>query len=425
MTLARMQRHQIKELCASFAPMFSATPGWTKQAYHSIDTGNAHPIRAQPYRMSPQAKTAIEREIQDMLQMGVIHPSNSAWASPGVLVPKPDGEICFCVDYRKLNTVTRPDNYPLPRTDELLEKLGRAQFISTLHLTNGYWQVPLDESIKERSAFITHVGLSEFNVLPFGLQNAPATFQKLVDSVLAGLGDFAVTYLNDVAIFSDSWVEHLEYLQKVFEHIREAGLTVKAKKCQIGLNRVTYLGHQVGQGTINPPQAKVNAIQKWPVPKSKKQVQSFLGLAGYYRRFVQHYSQIATPLTDLTKKKQPNAIQRTEECQKAFNQLKATLMSDPVLSAPDFDKPFRVTTDASKRGVGAVLMQEGLDQEFHLVMFLSKKLSERESHWSISKKECYAIVYALEKLCPYVWGRCFHLQTNHAALKCLHTHQGK
>ncbi|CAM4589164.1 unnamed protein product [Lepidochelys olivacea] len=421
MTLGRMQRQQIQELCTSYAPTFSATPGLTERAYHSIDTGNAHPIRVQPYRVSPQAKTAIEREIQDMLQMGVIRPSESAWASPVVLVPKPDGEIGFCVDYRKLNAVTRPDNYPMPRTDELLEKLGRAQFISTLDLTKGYWQVPLDESAKERSAFITHLGLYEFIVLPFGLRNAPATFQRLVDGLLAGLGEYAVAYLDDVAIFSDSWTDHLEHLQKVLERIREAGLTVKAKKCQIGLNRVTYLGHQVGQGTISPLQAKVDAIQKWPVPKSKKQVQSFLGLAGYYRRFVPHYSQIAAPLTDLTKKKQPNAVQWTGKCQKAFNKLKATLMSDPVLRAPDFDKPFLVTTDASERGVGAVLMQKGPDQEFHPVVFLSKKLSERESNWSVTEKECYAIVYALEKLRPYVWGRRFHLQTDHAALKWLHT----
>ncbi|CAM5107448.1 unnamed protein product [Eretmochelys imbricata] len=415
-----MERQQIKELCTSFVPVFSAILGQTKRAYHSIDTGNTRPIRAQPYRVSPQAKAAVEREIQDMLQMGVICPSGSAWASPVVLVPKPDGEIRFCVDYRKLNAVTRPDNYPMPCTNKLLEKRGCAQFISTLDLTKRYWKVPLDESSKERSAFITHVGLYEFNVLPFRLQNALATFQKFVDGLLAGLGESAVAYL-DVAIYFDSWAEHLEHLQKVFERIREAGLTVKAKKCQIGLNRVTYLEHQVGQGTINPLLAKVNAIQKWPVLKSKKQVQSFLGLAGYYRRFVPQYSQIAAPLTDLTKKKQPNAVQWTEECQKALNQLKATLMSDPVLRAPDFDKLFLVTTDASKRGVGAVLMQEGLDQEFHPVAFLSKKLSEKESHWSISEKECYAIVYTLEKLRPYVWGQCFHLQTDHAALKWLHT----
>ncbi|CAM4413476.1 unnamed protein product [Caretta caretta] len=224
-----------------------------------------------------------------------------------------------------------------------------------------------------------------------------------------------------MAIFLDSWEEHLEHLQKVFKRIKEAGLTVQAKKCQIGLNRVTYLGHQVGQGTINPLQAKVDVIQKWPVPKSKKQVQSFLGLAGYYRRFLLQYRQIPTPLTDLTKKKQPDDIQWTEECQKAFNQLKVTLMSDPMLRAPDFDKSFLATTDASKRGVGAVLMQEGQDQEFHPVVFLSKKLSERESNWSVSEKDCYAIVYALEKLRPYVWGWHFHLQTDHAALQWLHT----
>ncbi|CAM5149086.1 unnamed protein product [Natator depressus] len=212
------------DLCISYVPMFSATPGLTEWTYHSIDTGNAHPIRAQPYRVSPQAKTAIEREIQDMLQMGVIRPSGSTWTSPVVLVPKPDGEIRFCVDYLKLNAVTRPDNYPMPCTDELLEKLGWAQFISTLDLTKGYWQVPLDESAKERSAFTTHVGLYEFNVLPFGLWNAPATFQRLVDGLLAGLGEYAVAYLDDVAIFLDSWAEHLEHLQKVFERIREAGL---------------------------------------------------------------------------------------------------------------------------------------------------------------------------------------------------------
>ncbi|CAM4582616.1 unnamed protein product [Lepidochelys kempii] len=252
MTFGRMQRQQIQELCTSYAPTFSATPGLTERAYHSIDTGNAHPIRAQPYRVSPQAKTAIEQEIQDMLQMGVICPSCSAWASPVVLVPKPDGEILFCMDYRKLNAVTRPDNYPMPCIDKLLEKLGWAQFISTLDLTKGYWQVPLDESAKERSAVITHVGLYEFNVFPFGLRNAPSTFQKLVDDLLVELGEYAIAYLDDVAIFSDSWTEHLEHLQKVFERIREVGLTVKAKKCQISLNRVTYLGHQVGQGIINP-----------------------------------------------------------------------------------------------------------------------------------------------------------------------------
>ncbi|CAM4686103.1 unnamed protein product [Lepidochelys kempii] len=214
MTLGRMQRQQIKELCTSYALTFSATPGLTERAYHSIDTGNAHPIKVQPYWVSPQANTAIEREIQDMLQVGVIRPSGSAWASPVGLVPKPDGEIRFCMDYRKLNAVTRPDNYPMPRTDELLEKLGRAQIISTLDLTKGYWQVPLDESAKERSAFTAHVGLYEFNVLPFGLRNSPATFQRLVDGLLAGLGEYAVTYLDDVAIFSDSWAEHLEDLQK-------------------------------------------------------------------------------------------------------------------------------------------------------------------------------------------------------------------
>ncbi|CAM5091326.1 unnamed protein product [Eretmochelys imbricata] len=238
-TLGHKQQYQIQKLCTSFTPMFSATPGQTERVYHSIDTGDARPRRAQLSRMAPQAKTTIEREIKDMLQMDVIRPSESAWASPVVLVPKPDGEIHFCMDYHKLNAVTYPENYPMPCTDELLEKLGCAQFISTLDLTKRYWQVPLDDPAKERSAFISHVGLYEFNVLPFELRNVPATFQRLVDNLLAGFGEFAVAYLDNIVMVSDSWVEHL---QAIFQCIREAGLTVKAKKCQIGLNRVTYLG---------------------------------------------------------------------------------------------------------------------------------------------------------------------------------------
>ncbi|CAM5119589.1 unnamed protein product [Eretmochelys imbricata] len=199
--------------------------------------------------------------------MGVIRPSGSAWASPVVLVPNPNGEIRFCMDYQKLNAVTLPNNYPMPRTNQLLKKLERAQFIPILDLTKGYWQVLLNKSAKKRSAFITHVELCEFNVLSFRLQNAPTTFQKLVDGLLAELEKCAVADLGNMAIFLESLVKHLEHVQKVFKRIREAKLTVKTKKCQIGLNRVAYLEHQVGQETINPLQAKVNAIQKWPVPK--------------------------------------------------------------------------------------------------------------------------------------------------------------
>lgn len=200
-TLGHKQRQQIQGLCTSFVPMFSATPTWTEWEYHSIDPGDARPLRDQPYRISPQAKTAIEREMKDMLQMGVICPSESEWASPVVLLPKPDGEISFCIDYHKLNAVTHPENYPVPRTDELLEKLGHAQLISTLDLTTGYWQALPDDPTKERSGLITHVGLYEFNVLPFRLRNAPTTFQRLVDNLLSESEEFAVAYLDNVARF--------------------------------------------------------------------------------------------------------------------------------------------------------------------------------------------------------------------------------
>ncbi|XP_042320340.1 uncharacterized protein LOC121929090 [Sceloporus undulatus] len=419
------QRTEFSHLTSRFASLFSPIPGLTMDPQHVVAADDNRPSAEQPRRVSPVAKQAIEKEINEMLEMGIIRPSRSTWASPVVLVPKKGGkEIRFCVDYRRLNSVTRPEQYPMPRVDELLEKLGRAKYLSSIDLTKGYWQVALAEESKHRTAFITHMGLFEFNVLPFGLRNAPATFQRLVDSLLRGCGDFAVAYLDDIAIFSDSWEDHLKHLETVFQRIQEAGLTIKAKKCQFVLERVTYLGHEVGQGTITPLQAKVEVIQDWPRPKSRKQVQSFLGLSGYYRRFVPHYSQIAAPLTDLTGSKKPKIVKWTEGCQEAFDTLKRALTSDPVLMAPDFDKPFTIATDASDRGIGAVLMQEGPDGFLHPVLFLSKKLSARESNWSIPEKECYAIVYALDKLKPYVWGRQFTLQTDHAALRWLHSVQG-
>ncbi|CAM4551550.1 unnamed protein product [Lepidochelys kempii] len=310
MTLECTQQQQIKELCTSFAQTFSATPGWTEREYHFNDTGNARPIRAQPYWVSPQVKTAIEWEIQDMLQMGVIHPSGSAWASPVVLVPKPDREIHFCVDYCKPNAVTRPDNYPIPRTDELLEKLGQAQFISTLDLTKGYWQVPLNESAKERSAFTTHVGLYEFNVLPFGLRNAPATFQKLVDSLLVGLGESAVAYLDDVAIFSDSWAEHLEHLQKVFEHVREAGLIVK-------LRSVTYKQSDLpwtpgGSRNYQPPTGQSECYPKLASPKVKETGPILLRLGWVLQAMCTALQQNRCPTERPNQKKETN--QNPDKC---------------------------------------------------------------------------------------------------------------
>ncbi|CAM5155346.1 unnamed protein product [Natator depressus] len=292
-----------------------------------------------------------------MLALGVIQPSSSPWASPVVLVPKKDGSIQFRVDYRKLNAITVSDAYPMPRTDELLDKLGGAHYLTTMDLTKGYWQVPLDADARLKPAFITPLGLYEFLVLPFGLKGAPATFQHLVDQLLRGMESFAVAYIGDICVFSQTWEDHVSQVKKVLDRLQEAGLTIKAEKCKVGMAEVSYLGHRVGSGCLKPEPTKVEVIRDWPTPQTKKQVQAFIGMAGYYRRFVPHFSSIAAPITELCKKGKPDKVVWTEQCQKALCALKEALISDPVLINSDFDKPFMVFTDTSDMGLGVVLMQ--------------------------------------------------------------------
>ncbi|CAM5159081.1 unnamed protein product [Eretmochelys imbricata] len=307
-----------------------------------------------------------------MLALGVIQPSASPWAFPVMLVPRKDRSIQFCVDYRKLNATTVSDAYPMSRPDELLDKLGGARYLTTMDLTKGYWQVPLDADARLRSAFITPLGLYEFLTLPFGLKGAPATFQRLVDQLL--MGSFALAYIDDICVFSQTWEDHVSQVRQVLDRLQEAGLTIKAEKCKVGMAEVSDLGHRVGSGCLKPEPAKVEVIRDCPAPQTKKQIQAFIGMLGYYRRFVPHFSTIATPIAGLCTKGKPDKVIWTEECQRALCALKEALASGPVLANPDFDKPFMVFTDASDTGLGAVLMQEDEKGERHPIVYLSKKL---------------------------------------------------
>ncbi len=257
--------------------------------------------------------------------MGVIEESHSDWASPIVLVPKTDGSVWFCVDYRKVNAVSKFDTYPMPRVDELLDRLGTARFYSTLDLTKGYWQIPLSPLSKEKSAFTTPFGLHQFVTLPFGLFGAPATFQRLMDKILRPHTAYAAAYLDDIIIYSQDWQRHMVHLREVLRALRGAGLTANPKKCAIGRVEVRYLGFHLGHGQVRPQIDKTAAIAACPRPKTKKEVRQFLGLAGYYRRFIPDYSELTSPLTDLTKKEVPDTVPWTERCQQAFTQVKAAL----------------------------------------------------------------------------------------------------
>ncbi len=376
-------------------------------------------VRSRPYRLPEHKKKVVQAELEAMLEMGVIEESRSDWASPIVLVPKTDGSVRFCVDYRKVNAVSKFDAYPMPRVDELLDRLGTARFYSTLDLTKGYWQIPLSPLSKEKSAFTTPFGLHQFITLPFGLFGAPATFQRLMDKILRPHTAYAAAYLDDIIIYSQDWQRHMVHLREVLRALRGAGLTANPKKCAIGRVEVRYLGFHLGHGQVRPQIDKTAAIAACPRPKTKKEVRQFLGLAGYYRRFIPDYSELTSPLTDLTKKEVPDTVPWTERCQQAFTQVKAALCGGPLLHSPDFSLPFLLQTDASDRGLGAVLTQEIRGEE-RPVLYISRKLSKRETMYSTIEKECLAIRWAVLTLRYYLLGREFTLCSDHAPLQWLH-----
>ena len=301
---------------------------------------------------------------------------------------------------------------------DLIEGFGRATFITTLDLTKGYWQVPVAPTDREKTAFTTTYGHYQFKRMPFGLQGAPATFQRRVDKLLKGLSDLCGAYLDDVVIFSHCWEDHMKHLAQVFQCIHDAGLTLKRKKCQFAMPECIYLGHTIGSGQVRPEEVKIAAMQTFEQPQTKTHVRAFLGLTGYYRKFIPNYSSVAAPLSDLTKKSQPNQVNWTIECTTAFEELKQALCSSTVLVSPDWNKQFILQTDASERGVGAVLCQLS-EEEDKPVAYFSRKLLQREQKYSTIEKECLAIKLAIEAFNFYLMGRTFLIETDHRSLEWL------
>ena len=362
------QKKRVYLLVSAYADIFAASPtdyGHTNRLLHKINTEHHPPIRQQARRLPPYKKEEIRTLLRQMQENGIIRQSNSPWASPVVLVQKKDGTKRFCVDYRKLNSITRRDAYPLPRIDDTLSTMAGSKWFSTLDLISGYWQVEMSPEDQEKTAFCTPEGLFEFTVIPFGLCNAPATFQRLMDLVLSGLQwTECLVYLDDVIILGRDFEDHLRSLKLVFQRLRESGLKLKPAKCSLFQEKVSYLGHVISADGIATDPDKSNQVARWPVPTSAKEVQKFLGLANYYRRFVKGFVSIAKPLHKLTEKN--SVFKWTEECQEAFIELRHRLTSTPVLAHPDFSKPFTLDTDASNTGIGAVLSQEGEDGVEHV-----------------------------------------------------------
>ena len=420
--LSPLQQQQLTELFKEYQDVFSQGDddlGNTPLLEHGIET-HGPPLR-QPYRrQNPAVRREEMAQVQQMLSSSVIRPSNSPWASPVVMVRKKDGSLRFCVDFRQLNAATVKDAHPLPRIDDLLDALHGAKWFSTLDLKSGYWQVPIAEQDKEKTAFRTSSGqLFEFNQVPFGLCNAPATFSRLMDRVLAGLHwETCLFYLDDIIVFSSTWEEHLARLREVFERLRHAKLKLGASKCTFAAKEVSYLGHRVTEEGLLPDPSLLAAIRDIPPPKTATEVRSFLGLAGYYRRYVKGFATIAAPLHALTRK--DALFHWSEDCQAAFEQLKARLTTSPITAFPDFSQAFRLYTDASTAGLGAILAQVR-DGKERIICCASRALNKAEKSYPATKLECLAIVWAVAKFRPYLMAMPFEVFTDHYALQWLKT----
>jgi hypothetical protein len=389
---------------------------------HRIETGIAAPIKKPQYPIPFALREEVDRQVKVMLEKGVIRPSSSTWQSPVILVPKKSEsespKYRFCVDYRGLNAVTKFDSYPLPRFEDTVSTLAGSKWFSKLDLNHGFWQINIREQDKEKSAFSVPSGFYEFNRMPFGMANSPASFQRLMDVLLRDLtGSECWVFLDDVVTYSDTLEEHARQLAHVFERIKRANLQLRPWKCDFAKSKILYLGYILSQEGTEASEDKIKAIQLYPTPKSVKDLRAFLGLSSFYRRFVPHFADIAKLLTQLTRKDQ--TWQWTQECQKAFEELKGKLSYPPVLAFPDLSKPFILATDASQVGLGAVLsqVQEGMERP---VAYASRQLNKAERSYSASELEALAVVWATKYFRCYLYGKKFLVRTDHAALKFMH-----
>ena len=396
--------------------------GRTDIIAHQINTGDARPVR-QPLRRYPPAHIeAISKHIDNMLAQGIVESAASPWASNIVLVRKKDGSLRCCIDYRQLNSVTRKDAYPLPRIDTCLDAMSSAVWFSTFDLRQSYHQVIVDPKDRDKTAFICHRGMFRYRTMPFGLCNAGATFQRLMDIVMSGLHlDVCLVYLDDIILFSRTVEEHLERLVTVLNRLKSAGLKLKPEKCSLFRRSVSFLGHVISEAGIATDPVKTKAVAEWPVPTSLKEVRSFIGLASYYRRFVKGFAALAAPLHALTKKGQ--SFVWTADAQSSFDALKEALTSPPILTMPNDSGEFVLDTDASDKTIGSVLsqIQDGVER---VIAYASRSLDKRECNYCITRKELLSVVHSVKYFKQYLMGRHFKIRTDHAALTWLrHTPQ--
>ncbi|KAL0534344.1 hypothetical protein IC582_028634 [Cucumis melo] len=373
------------------------------------------PISRAPYRMAPAELKELKIQLQELLDKGFIRPSVSPWGAPVLFVKKKDGSMRLCIDYRELNKVTVKNRYPLPRIDDLFDQLQGATVFSKIDLRSGYHQLRIKDEDIPKTAFRSRYGHYEFIVMSFGLTNAPAVFMDLMNRVFREFLDtFVIVFIDDILIYSKTEAEHEEHLRMVLQTLRDNKLYAKFSKCEFWLKQVSFLGHVVSKAGVSVDPAKIEAVTGWTRPSTVSEVRSFLGLAGYYRRFVENFSRIATPLTQLTRKGAPFVWSKA--CEDSFQTLKQKLVTAPVLTVPDGSGSFVIYSDASKKGLGCVLMQQG-----KVVAYASRQLKSHEQNYPTHDLELAAVVFALKIWRHYLYGEKIQIFTDHKSLKYFFT----
>lgn len=403
----------MQELLEWFSSVFEPPTGLPPRRacdHHIPLMEGAHPVNVRPYRYSPELKTEIEKQIAEMLQPGIIEPSTSPFASPIIIVKKKDGQWRLCVDYRHLNLLTLKTKYHLPVIEELLDELVGASWFTKLDLQAGYHQIRLAPREEYKTAFHTHNDHYQFNVLAFGLTDGPPTFQLAMNVTLAPvLRVCAVVFSDDILVFSKTLQDPIQHVRRVLQLLDQHQWKVKGSKCSFAQRSVSYLGYVISEQGVSTDPAKISAVNTWPEPRNVKELRGFLGLSGYYRKFVHQYGIISQPLTHLLHKNVPFVW--SSETQKAFDHLKKALTTALVLALPDFSKQFVIETDASDTGVGAVLLQDG-----HPLAYVSRGLGPRTRGLSTYEKEYMAILLAMEQWRAYLQHAEFLILTDHSSL---------
>ena len=399
--LTAEQASEVHALVNKYKSVISDKPGCAKDFVYKIRIKpGAQPTYTHPYRMSPQHQDKLRTEIDSLLKDGLIEPSTSEWCSAAILIPKPGGNVRCVVDYRKINNLIETESFPLKRVEDLVSRISNKRYISKFDLTKGFYQIPLDESCKHVTSFCTPFGQWTFRCLPFGLKTSNAKFSFMMSQILQNWDEFCGVYIDDVVIFSDTWEDHMKHIEEVLKRLSSAGLTVKLSKCYFACAEIEYLGHIVGRGNMSPGELKVKALLDALPPRNKRQLRSFIGMSTFYKRYLPHFSDIVTPLTDLLKKNK--TFVWTDLANNAFETIKRQMTQSPMLMIARYDRPFVLFVDASNVAIGASIMQADDKGDYRPVGYFSKKLTKSQTNYCTQDKEALALISAIRAFSMYL-----------------------